>query len=158
MGLDMYLRAEKHVGGWDHSTDEEKSHFKQILQIVGIEHLATPEAPSITVKTNVAYWRKANAIHAWFVRELADGTDECQPIHAPVEALKKLVTRCEEALKLYDAGEVEKAGEHMQPQGGFFFGGTAVDESWAYGIKETIKQLTPLPEVEGLDFYYQASW
>ena len=36
----------------------------------------------------VGYWRKANAIHGWFVRELADGVDECQEI--PVSKIKLL--------------------------------------------------------------------
>ena len=28
--------------------------------------------------TEVAYWRKANAIHRWFVNNVQDGIDECQ--------------------------------------------------------------------------------
>jgi hypothetical protein len=36
----------------------------------------------------VGYWRKANAIHGWFVRELANGVDECQEI--PVSKIKLL--------------------------------------------------------------------
>ena len=31
-------------------------------------------------KEEIAYWRKANAIHGWFIRNCADGVDECQPI------------------------------------------------------------------------------
>ena len=36
----------------------------------------------------VGYWRKANAVHGWFVRECADGVDECQEI--PVSKIKLL--------------------------------------------------------------------
>ena len=34
----------------------------------------------ITLSYNIAYWRKANAIHGWFVAECADGVDESQQI------------------------------------------------------------------------------
>ena len=27
----------------------------------------------------VAYWRKANAIHRWFINNIADGVDNCEP-------------------------------------------------------------------------------
>lgn len=161
MGLDMYLKADKYVGGWNHSTDEEKATFKQLLKIAGTEGLIASRSPSVNVSTNVAYWRKANAVHSWFVRELADGVDECQPIHVPVESMTKLVAECKAALELYETGDKEAAGERMQPQGGFFFGGTSIDEWWAEGLKETIKQLTPLLEpgvCDEFEFYYQASW
>jgi hypothetical protein len=36
----------------------------------------------------VGYWRKANAVHGWFVRECANGVDECQEI--PVSKIKLL--------------------------------------------------------------------
>ena len=44
------------------------------------------------------YWRKANAIHGWFVRELADGVDECQPIQVSKEDLLRLREACATAL------------------------------------------------------------
>ena len=36
----------------------------------------------------VGYWRKANAIHGWFVRECGNNVDECQEI--PVSKIKLL--------------------------------------------------------------------
>jgi hypothetical protein len=161
MGLDMYLNAEKYIGGWDHSADEEKTLFKQIIQAVGTEELSTPHHPGITVRTVVAYWRKVNAVHSWFVRELANGVDECQDIYVPVEEMKRLISECEAALELYDAGKLEETGQRMAPQSGFFFGDTSIDEWWAEGLKDTIQQLTPLldPKIsKEFDFYYRASW
>jgi len=49
--------------------------------------------------SEVGYWRKANAIHGWFVRELAGGIDECQPIHVSRENLITLRQLCLEALR-----------------------------------------------------------
>lgn len=159
MGLDMYLLAEKYVGGWKEDGDDEKSCFKQILKLVGTEKLVASDSPSLLVRTNVAYWRKVNAVHAWFVRELADGVDERQSIPVPVEAMERLVVQCKEALLLYEAGRIKEAGECMPPQGGFFFGDTAVDEVWVEGLKKTIEQLEPLIKIGGdFDFCYQASW
>jgi len=159
MGLDMYLKADKYVGGWNHSTDEEKATFKQILKAVGAEGLSTPESPGINVSTTVAYWRKVNAVHSWFVRELAKGVDACQQIYVTVEDMEKLIATCEKALALYEAGNLEEAGESMAPKAGFFFGDTEIDEWWAEGLKDTIKQLEPLLEVgDEFDFFYQASW
>ena len=31
-----------------------------------------------TIFENVAYWRKVNAVHAWFVQTVQGGVDECQ--------------------------------------------------------------------------------
>jgi hypothetical protein len=44
------------------------------------------------------YWRKANAIHGWFVRECASGVDECQPIFVPRHKLRELRNDCVQAL------------------------------------------------------------
>jgi hypothetical protein len=46
----------------------------------------------------VGYWRKANAIHGWFVRELADGVDECQEIPVSKIKLMELQALCLTAL------------------------------------------------------------
>jgi hypothetical protein len=57
----------------------------------------------------VGYWRKANAIHGWFVRELANGVDECQPIHVSRENLVVLRQLCLEALRDRNINEVPNA-------------------------------------------------
>jgi hypothetical protein len=57
----------------------------------------------------VGYWRKANAIHGWFVRELAGGVDECQPIHVSRENLITLRQLCLEALRDRNINEVPEA-------------------------------------------------
>jgi len=46
----------------------------------------------------IGYWRKANAIHGWFVRNCADGVDECQPIAVSRDDLTALRQDVLEAL------------------------------------------------------------
>ncbi len=161
MGLDMYLSAEKYIGGWGHSPEAEKNLFDLIVQGVGTKELVTSGSPSVQVRTTVAYWRKVNAVHSWFVRELANGVDECQDIYVSVEDMKRLIAACQAALDFYEEGNHEEAGKRMPPKEGFFFGDTGIDEWWVEGLKDTIKQLTPLvaPEVSGeFEFHYRASW
>jgi hypothetical protein len=158
MGLDMYLSAEKYVGGWNHSKDEEKARFNQILETVEMKDVVTMESPGIHVRVNVAYWRKANAIHAWFVRELANGVDECQPICVSREKLQELVDLCKRAISHYKDGDVEAAGRLLAPQAGFFFGDTEVNDYWLEDLEHTVEVCEPLLKVEGVDFQYQASW
>lgn len=46
----------------------------------------------------LGYWRKANAVHGWFVRECAGGVDECQEIFVPRDYLARLRSDCNNAL------------------------------------------------------------
>lgn len=117
----------------------------------------------LEVSICAAYWRKANAVHAWFVDQCQGGVDECQesdPIH--VERLAELRSRCAKALELYEAGDHRGAGEQMAPRPGFFFGGTDLDEGWAYDMRDTVEQVERVVhqaiEVGGVEFVYQSSW
>jgi hypothetical protein len=47
-----------------------------------------------TVVTEVAYWRKANAIHKWFVDNVQDGEDNCQESDIDIDTLKRLRDLC----------------------------------------------------------------
>jgi hypothetical protein len=46
----------------------------------------------------VGYWRKANAIHGWFVRECGNNVDECQEIVVPKIKMMELQALCLSAL------------------------------------------------------------
>jgi hypothetical protein len=56
--------------------------------------------------TEVGYWRKANAVHGWFVRECADGVDECQEIPVSKIKLLELQAQCLIALMKKQENEV----------------------------------------------------
>jgi hypothetical protein len=57
----------------------------------------------------VGYWRKANAVHGWFVRECANGVDECQEI--PVSKIKLLELQAHCLIALMKRAEEEVTSE-----------------------------------------------
>ena len=96
MGLDMYLNAERFLrgGGYDHPDNE-------VADKVGVA-TGAPGRPR-SVKCEVGYWRKANHIHAWFVKNCQDGVDECQEVYVGKDKLQDLARRaCEMCYPLSD--------------------------------------------------------
>jgi hypothetical protein len=69
MGLDMYLYRREYVSGWDWSdattNQKDLSFYNDILEYTGAQRCVS--APHAQIEVCVAYWRKANAIHGWFV-------------------------------------------------------------------------------------------
>jgi hypothetical protein len=104
----------------------------------------------------VAYWRKANAIHNWFVTNFAT-VDDCTPISLEKQDLYNLRELC---MKVLDAHTEEVALDLLPPASGFFFGSDAVDDWYWNNIEETIVLLNTALEqsVDDAMFEYQASW
>lgn len=98
MGLDMYLYAEKYISASDTFDKQHPKQYKEILEVAGMDTLPKSDYTSLTVKVQVGYWRKANAIHGWFVRECANNVDECQEVYIPAEKLIELRDECVKAL------------------------------------------------------------
>lgn len=102
MGLDMYLHAKNYLSQYDYSfngnTTDRQLNMKhhEVDMNSGMGHL--PTEGGITVSKVVLYWRKANSIHGWFVRELAGGVDECQRINVTRDNLITLRDLCVNAL------------------------------------------------------------
>jgi len=69
MGLDMYLIRKTYAKNWDH---REKRH-KITKRNLGkeLKHI-NPEKINY-IEEEVGYWRKANAIHSWFVKNIQNG-------------------------------------------------------------------------------------
>ena len=148
MGLDMYLRAKKYVSEYS-----DKETFEKLNALdVGQGGMQINE-----VSAEAMYWRKANAIHAWFVRECQKGVDNCQEYWVPSEKLKELRDICREVLMFR-----KKADELLPTQGGFFFGDLGYDSYYFDDIERTESRLTAILENEELmkdwNFYYQSSW
>lgn len=97
----------------------------------------------------MAYWRKANAIHSWFVQNVQENKDECQESYVSKEQLKELKGLCEEVLKTKDPTK-------LPTQEGFLFGSQEVDEYYFQNLRETVITLRDLDE--NGEYYYRASW
>ena len=104
MGLDMYLYAEKYISNVSESMAEkfpeyrtERKVYQEFNSLIG-GSLPTPEYGGINIAKCVGYWRKANAIHGWIIREVANNVDECQRIDLDRTDLIRLRDECVNAL------------------------------------------------------------
>jgi hypothetical protein len=179
MGLDMYLHATKHVSGLvltkpDGPIDEQYKDplFDPLKGLIG-DIPCSGFAPSMTLEVKVAYWRKANQIHRWFVTNVQEGVDECQQAYVDRGHLEELRDLCQKILDESDKAKQRALIEaDLPPQGGFFFGSTDVDddeglEDYLQDLTDTVEQLTAALDSEtikasegifGWTFYYQSSW
>lgn len=143
MGLDMYLTAEKYFSPYDNGP---------MPRVRGV-----PNGFSVsTVQVRAAYWRKANQIHAWFVREIQDGEDECREHYVPRKKLCELVDLCKTVI-----AEPKKAPELLPTQSGFFFGGTGYGDDYFEDLKYTVEQIEKvlaLFDKKSWEFIYNSSW
>jgi hypothetical protein len=163
MGLDMYLRAKKHVSGYPFYSAEEQELYARVVAMAGVEEIIDPDTPSGEIAVVAAYWRKSNAIHNWFVQNVQDGEDECKPHYVSREQLQELKLLCEQLLdahgRLPQDDATELVLEKMPPTQGFFFGSTDIDHWFWEDLADTVKQLRrALSAPEGISFEYQASW
>lgn len=163
MGLDMYLYAEKWVP-FRNFDEESKSNqkFDKLVEFAELDELVDKKQGYISayVKVQIGYWRKANAIHKYFVDKCADGKDECQEIDVYRETLVALKDICGQLSLTKD---MEQAKELLPPQSGFFFGNTEIDEYYFNDVEYTYnllnKILEKIPEDNyDYEFIYRASW
>lgn len=105
----------------------------------------------------VAYWRKANEIHAWFVKHIQDGEDDCD-VHREVtkEDLQELL----ETVKTVQKNPL-MADELLPTRSGFFFGGTEYDRWYFEDLRSTVEQVEKVlaeTDFENEALYYISSW
>lgn len=158
MGLDMYLHARKHIQQVDFTKSTTKGYVinEQFTNLMTMTELSEVQSDmyGATVEVVCAYWRKANAIHGWFVENVQNGQDNCKEYYVAKEQLEELRELCQRS-------DNEKNPSLLMPVEGFFFGSGDVDEYYWSQMKETIVQIDrilALPEVDDLSFYYQSSW
>lgn len=183
MGLDMYLEKRTYVKNWEHMGADEKTK----ITVKG-KRAANIKPERITYITEeIAYWRKANQIHAWFVNNCNGGDDNNGEMQVSFEQLQELLETCKKvmaSIKLVK-GKIENGqratakgwepimedGEYIEDasvakellptQSGFFFGSTQYDQYYVEDLKHTIETLERLmSEGENIhaDYYYSASW
>ena len=152
MGLDMYLNARRFLWIFSDGEGDDAGIGKAISA-------AIPEAGNMrptTVEFEAIYWRKANAIHKWFVDNVQDGVDDCRSYYVSRDNLRNLLEVCETVLK-----DNSRAEELLPSQSGFFFGGTDYDEWYFKDLQHTrdkIDELLSKPDFDKFDFQYQSSW
>ncbi|MGZ8787335.1 MAG: hypothetical protein ACXW4P_03780 [Thermoanaerobaculia bacterium] len=124
------------------------------------------------ITEDIAYWRKANQIHQWFVDNVQEGVDDCKEYHVSPDQLRELLDTVNAALqgsrlvagKITNGytltatdGQVVKnpivedgqriadpsvAQALLPTQEGFFFGSTDYDEGYYDDLEYTRDVLT----------------
>lgn len=151
MGLDMYLSSKHYVKNWNHMGKEER-HTISILK--GGKPTSIPTDKITYIITEEMYWRKANAIHQWFVKNVQDGSDDCKAYYVSTENLKSLLASVEDVL-----ADHSKASELLPSQVGFFFGSTDYDEWYFKDLESTKEELERILSADsGGEYEYESSW
>lgn len=129
MGLDMYLTGKRYVSSY---ADEDKEISSGIVGLLDeLEDFGTDAVEEISIRAG--YWRKANQIHEWFVKNVQGGEDECKPHWVSREQLIELQSLCHQVL-----GDHSRAAELLPRQAGFFFGAQEYDQWYFQDLKDTI--------------------
>ena len=183
MGLDMYLSKKTYVKQWSHNKPEEQFEVSVKKGGVTFPDIKTDRISYVTEE--VAYWRKANQIHGWFV-------NNCEEVVADVkyyvtrENLEELLETCKKVVEMLNSStkttkkvvsgwsggeemytdievyDTEDILEILPPTQGFFFGSDSIDEWYKKDIEDTIKILEDelsVPKIGyGADYEYYASW
>lgn len=151
MGLDMYLSAKRYIWKSDKSDDDIQNKLNELLA----DDLPKNERGRVSeITVDAMYWRKANAIHGWFVENCQDGDDDCQEYEVEREQLEELRDLCQRLLD----GDEEAEGE-LEPTEGFFFGSTNKDEYYYQDLRDTIAGLNEVLKMpNSYCFYYRSSW
>ncbi len=182
MGLDMYLNKKHYVQKWSFQAPEEQT---QVVVTKGGNPHPYIKAERVNyVEEQVMYWRKFNALHAWFVENVQNGVDECQVSYVSRIDLEKLLETLQKVMASLKASpkipimvesgwangektfteimvhaDTSVAEELFPTVSGFFFGGTEYDDYYIEQVEETIEMLEAELSVEdGADYTYHASW
>ena len=196
MGLDMYLRTRKK--DWQEKIprnvlsesgayiDDSERFIKQlgtdrVLDLILNRYIfvwqdATISHVGLELTKEVGYWRKANAIHNWFVENVQDGEDDCGYYVVTKEQLKALQGLCEKVCESLDDNDMmtttnedgfqidvynntELANDLLPTIGGFFFGGKKYDKYYKEDLLDTIKICNDCQYIpDDMEILYHSSW
>ena len=150
MGLDMYLDKRTYVKQWDH-IDEAKQYKVEVTR--GGEPTNIDPKKVKYIIEEAGYWRKANAIHKWFVDNCQNGVDDCRDAYVGFDDLQALLDLCR--IVIIDKSKAEQL---LPSTSGFFFGNTEYDEWYYNDIQNTIEILEKALEDKDGEYYYSSSW
>lgn len=147
MGLDMYLSAKRYIWKSSDSDNDIQDKLNEVMK----DDL--PEGMRVNqVEVDAMYWRKANAIHGWFVENCQEGEDDCKEYYVEREQLEELRDLCQAVL---DGDE----DVNLEPTDGFFFGSTEKDEYYFQDMRDTVEGLNKVLSLpKSYEFYYRSSW
>jgi len=176
MGLDMYLKAKLFTSKY--TNKEINAKLWKFAPFKPIENIDTAE-----ISFEAAYWRKANAIHKWFVDNCQDGNDNGESYWVSREQIRKLIESCKRTIKVVksfpmtktsivagwkdgkeyheeiEVYDVDEEKIELKTQSGFFFGSLQYDKWYIKDLERTIKMLEECLKIpEEWDFEYYASW
>ena len=147
----MYLTKKLYVSEYIN-----KKIYKE-LKNLKIKGLNSDEFKNIKGLTfEVGYWRKVNEIHAWFVKNLGEGNDDCNEIYVTKEDFESLLDLVNQVLKNHNL-----AGELLPTEDGFFFGETEYNEYYFENLKytkELLEKILNKNDFNNFNYYYHASW
>ena len=147
MGLDMFLEKSVYIGA-----EYDFNNVTGTVEIYKDGKLVPINFNKITsVREEFMYWRKANAIHNWFVQHVQHGEDNCAEYYVDTTKLKELVSTCKKVLRNHNL-----ADELLPTQSGFFFGNTDYDEYYFNQLRVTVDALKDIDE--NASYYYSSSW
>ena len=191
MGLDMFLwKMKKQQGKTFNEVLELKRKFdneeitkEQLRPYIFHTKLENINYEYDSLFKEVYYWRKANAIHQWFVDNIQNGNDDCEDYRVTQKDLqilidtlkevynslcnKEMVTKkvqdgsIEYETKVFKEKDLEIAKQLLPTQEGFFFGSTQYDEYYFEDIKKTLNDLQIINECfdfENNYLIYGSSW
>lgn len=187
MGLDMSLyRANKKIGTFKDvlkinselfgaNSEKYKKEYDKFMFEKGPENYKWK-----SILGEVAYWRKANAIHKWFVDNIQDGIDDCEyylvtkeNIQELQNIVKKVINSCnlisgkvyagihyenkEPVVDYVDGLVIEDsttAQELLPTEEGVFFGNTDYDEFYYRNLLYTFHICESILNFFPFDEYY----
>lgn len=106
------------------------------------------------VNDEIAYWRKFNALHSWFVENVQNGVDDCNKYPVSREQLIVLIDLLEKVQNDQDPSL-------LPTRSGFFFGSTEYDEYYWEDVSRSIEKLKNILETfdfDNLELLYESSW
>lgn len=194
MGLDMYLKTRKKdwkkkipksvlAESGDYIDDRDKL-VKQlgtdkVLDLILNNYIFTHQESAyvwLDITREVGYWRKANAIHNWFVENVQDGEDDCGYYVVTKEQLQTLKELCqkvydtlddnnmktitdEDGYKIEVYNNTELADDLLPTVDGFFFGGTEYTKYYKEDLLDTIKICNNCQDIpDNMEILYHSSW
>jgi len=92
MGLDHGLIKKFYVRNYEFTKPEEK--HEVVVKFGGEIRADIPADKVSSISCEVIDWRKANAIHQWFVENVQDGEDDCKEYYVTEDQLRELYNVC----------------------------------------------------------------